>query len=159
MGRVICGARRRLSLIVLVLLLLTAACGRSVQGAGVSPTVLNDVSLNQTAVVFTPTVLFLGPGYFKTRGTPVIFFDLKGKDPTGSDFSGGTHTICLGQNGQCYLTASGPSVLRNGGLTFVSEQSVTVFFAAPGVYLITSRGEPEANLSITVQAPAPNSTL
>ncbi len=157
MGRVMCAARRSLPLMV-VLLLLTAACGRSAPGGGISPTVLNDVALSQTAVVFTPTVLFLGPGYITSEGTPVYFFDPKGKDPTGRDYSGGTHTICLGQSGQCRLAASGPSVLRNGGLTLVSGQTVKVFFATPGVYLLTSRGEPEANLSITVQAPASDST-
>lgn len=146
-------------LILISVLASVAACGEK-NGAGAgSPTVLPYVSVGRNASVFTPSLLELGPGYFKQGRTIVRFFDGKGTTPAGMSLNGGPHVVCLGRQGQCSLDAQGPTELRQGGFAIDSGQIQDVAFSRPGVYQITAAGEQFAMLSITVEAPLQTPTL
>jgi plastocyanin len=63
----------------------------------------------------------------------------------------GPHILCLGKNGHCDPSLPGPPELsQDGGFSVDAGQSLTVDFAAPGVYPITDSIYPSMNTVITV---------
>lgn len=63
----------------------------------------------------------------------------------------GPHILCLGTNGHCDPSLSGPQELRqDGGFSVDAGQSLTVDFVSPGVYPITCAIYPSMNMVITV---------
>lgn len=77
-----------------------------------------------------------------TRGTSVTFV---------VRLDSGPHILCLGKNGHCDPSLSGPPELRqDGGFSLDAGQALTVDFIAPGVYPITCSIYPSMNTVITV---------
>ncbi|HEU5349709.1 MAG TPA: hypothetical protein VFU63_13945, partial [Ktedonobacterales bacterium] len=63
----------------------------------------------------------------------------------------GPHILCLGKNGHCDPSLSGPPELRqDGGFSLDAGQALTVVFISPGVYPITCSIYPSMNTVITV---------
>jgi plastocyanin len=118
-----------LAILVLLPLLALAACG---QGAPAP----NEVSM--VAADFSTTSLTI------TAGQVVHF-----TDPAGV---GGTHIVCLGNEGECDTSAQGPQALEGGGFTInAGDPPKDVTFAAPGTYKITCSIHPSMNLTVTVR--------
>ena len=72
----------------------------------------------------------------------------------GLDFvnmpSSPARAICLGQDGACASSASGPDALQGGGILLKNDESLTVAFNKPGTYHITSTPTPVHDLTVTV---------
>ena len=68
-----------------------------------------------------------------------------------SQDSGGTHMICVGQNGKCDSNSSGPSELADPGMAFSPGTTKDVTFSTAGSYHLTCTIHPNMNVTITVQ--------
>ena len=72
----------------------------------------------------------------------------------GLDFvnlpSSPARAICLGQDGKCASSASGPDALQSGGILLQNDESQTVAFNKPGTYHITTTPTPTQDLTVTV---------
>lgn len=111
------------------LLVALAACGQGASGS-------NEVSM--AAADFSPTSITI------TVGQAVHF-----TDPAGV---GGTHIVCLGNEGECDTAAQGPQALEGGGFTINAGDSPRdVTFTTPGKYKITCSIHPSMNLMVTVR--------
>jgi plastocyanin len=115
--------------LMLVALLALAACG---QGS----TAPNEVSM--VAGDFSTTTITIKAG-------EAVHFT----DPAGT---GGTHTICLGTEGNCDVSAQGPGALQSPGFTInAGDPAKDVTFATVGTYKITCSIHPAMNLTVVVQ--------
>lgn len=65
--------------------------------------------------------------------------------------TGGTHMLCIGQNGSCDASPTGPSELHGPGMTFNPGTTKDITFSAAGTYHITCTIHPNMNVTITVQ--------
>jgi plastocyanin len=120
---------RTFAALALLPLLALAACGQGTVAA-------NEVSM--ATADFSPTSLIIKAGQ-------AIHFT----DPAGV---GGTHIVCLGNEGECDTTAQGPQALEGGGFTInAGDLARDVTFTAPGTYKITCSLHPSMNLTVTVQ--------
>ena len=115
---------------VLVLLLFAlAACGQSAATS-------NEVSMAESDFSATSVSIKAGQAVHFT-------------DPAGV---GATHIICLGSDGNCDTTASGPQTLEGNGFTInAGDQPKDVTFSTPGTYKITCSIHPSMNLTVTVR--------
>jgi plastocyanin len=68
-----------------------------------------------------------------------------------SQDSGGTHMLCIGQNGICDANPTGPSELHGPGMTFNPGTTKDITFSTAGTYHITCTIHPNMNVTITVQ--------
>jgi plastocyanin len=120
---------RTIAALALLSLLALAACGQSAAAP-------NEVSM--TGSDFSPTNVTI------TAGQAVHF-----TDPAGV---GGTHIVCLGNEGSCDTSAQGPQALEGGGFTInVGDPPRDVTFMTPGTYQITCSIHPSMNLTVTVR--------
>lgn len=121
----------------LVLLLAIVACGKSVgtTGDGGNGTPANQVGMDATD--FTNTTVTI------KAGESVHF-----ADPSDS---GGTHIICVGENGQCSNDANAPKDLQGTGFQIDAGQTKDVAFDKAGTYKVTCSIHPNMNLTVTVQ--------
>lgn len=116
-------------LLVLIVILGLAACGQS-------STAPNEVSMS--AGDFSATSVTIKAGQ-------VVHFT----DPAGI---GGPHTICLGANGACDPSATGPLTLTGDGFTMnPGDSAKDVTFDTPGTFKITCSIHPAMNLTVIVQ--------
>jgi plastocyanin len=114
---------------LLALVLALAACGQTT-------TAPNEVSM--VTADFSTTSITIKAGQ-------AVHFT----DPAGI---GGTHIVCLGQDGECNTTAQGPEALQGGGFTInAGDPPRDVTFSTPGTYKITCSIHPSMNLTVTVQ--------
>ena len=65
--------------------------------------------------------------------------------------SGGTHNLCIGQNGTCDSSASGPSELVGAGMMINAGDTKDITFSTAGTYHVTCTIHPNMNLTVTVQ--------
>jgi plastocyanin len=65
--------------------------------------------------------------------------------------TGGTHNLCIGQNGTCDANPAGPSELHGPGMMISPGATKDVTFATAGTYHITCTIHPSMNLTVTVQ--------
>ena len=107
-----------------------AACAGGASGA---PPV-NTIQLG--AASLSPTSLTI------SAGTTVHFVDAA---------DGAIHQLCLGRDGTCHSSASGPAALVAPGLRIQPGQTRDVVFGTPGTYAITCAIHPQMNLTVTVQ--------
>ena len=125
--------RIRLSAIIFSFFLLAltiAGCGGdSAGGAG------NELDMG--AASFTQTSITLSAG--------------QALHMVDSQDSGGTHMICLGQNGTCDTNASGPSELDGPGMAFSPGTTKDVTFSTAGTYHITCTIHPNMTAKVVVQ--------
>jgi len=120
---------RAFSLLLLALLVALAACGQRAAAP-------NEVSM--VAADFSATSITIKVGQ-------AVHFT----DPAGT---GGTHTICLGDNGTCDAGAKGPQALQGPGFTINSgDPAKAVTFETPGTYKVTCSIHPAMNLTVIVQ--------
>jgi len=115
---------------VLVLLLFAlAACGQSAATS-------NEVSMAESDFSATSVSIKAGQAVHFT-------------DPAGV---GATHIICLGSDGNCDTTASGPQTLEGNCFTInAGDPPKDVTFSTPGTYKITCSIHPSMNLTVTVR--------
>lgn len=115
---------------VLVLLVFAlAACGQSAATS-------NEVSMAESDFSATSVSIKAGQAVHFT-------------DPAGV---GATHIICLGSDGNCDTTASGPQTLEGNGFTInAGDPPKDVPFPTPGTYKITCSIHPSMNLTVTVR--------
>lgn len=93
-------------------------------------------SVEVTATDFAPHALTI------KRGSEVTFV---------VRLDSGPHILCLGRNGRCDPSLSGPPELReDGGFSVDAGQSLTVDFFSPGIYPVTDSIYPSMNVVITV---------
>lgn len=123
----------------LMLPLALAACGQT-QGGPRGGTGSSSQSIPSTVVV-------IDANGFKTDSVTI--------DAThGLDFvnmpSSPARAVCLGQDGACASSASGPGALQGGGILLKNDQSLTVAFNKPGTYHITSTPTPAHDLTVNV---------
>ena len=126
--------RTRTFAIILAFLLLTftlAGCGGSSGGGGAG----NELDMGGAS--FTQTSITLSAG--------------QALHMVDSQDTGGTHTLCLGQNGTCDSSATGPSELKGPGMSFSPGTTKDVTFSTAGTYHITCTIHPSMNVTITVQ--------
>jgi plastocyanin len=128
MRKLICGAI--LPLLILMLALAVAGCGESSGGGGTSN------ELDMGAASFTQSSISL------TSGQALHIVD--------SQDGGGTHNLCIGQNGTCDSNPSGPSELAGPGMMFSPGTTKDVTFSAAGTYHITCTIHPSMNVTVTV---------
>lgn len=64
--------------------------------------------------------------------------------------SGGTHDLCIGQNGTCESNPSGPSELAGPGMMISPGTTKDITFSTAGTYHITCTIHPNMNVTITV---------
>ena len=92
-------------------------------------------------------VVLLGNSGFQTNSVTIAATH-------GLDFvnmpSSPARAICLGQDGACASSASGPDALQGGGILLKNDESLTVAFNKPGTYHITSTPTPVHDLTVTV---------
>jgi plastocyanin len=113
-----------------LLALILAGCGGSSAGGASN-------ELDMGAASFTQTSITLSTG--------------QALHMVDSQDSGGTHMICIGQNGQCDTNASGPSELHGPGMAFSPGTTKDVTFSTAGTYHLTCTIHPNMNVTITVQ--------
>lgn len=93
------------------------------------------------------TVVLLGNSGFQTESVTITATH-------GLDFvnmpTSPARSLCLGQDGTCNSSASGPAALKNGGILLKNDQSQTVAFNKPGTYHITGTPTPAHDLTVTV---------
>ncbi|HEV8190694.1 MAG TPA: plastocyanin/azurin family copper-binding protein [Ktedonobacterales bacterium] len=121
----------------LILALGIGACGKSAGGnnnPGTS-TPSNQVAMDATNFVNNTVSVKAGAS---------VHFD----DPADS---GGTHIICVGENGQCSNDANAPKDLQGSGFTINAGQTKDVTFDKAGTYKVTCSIHPDMNLTVTVQ--------
>jgi plastocyanin len=124
---------KRSSVMVLSLSLLAfllAGCGGSSSG-GTS----NELDLGPTTFVQSSITLSAG------QALHVV-------DPQSG---GGTHILCLGQDGACTPNATGPSELHSPGMMFSSGTTKDITFSTAGTYHITCTIHRSMNLTVSVQ--------
>jgi plastocyanin len=118
------------------LLLLTLMLGLGLAACGQSSTTANEVSMS--AGDFSATSVTI------KAGEAVHFTDLAG--------IGGPHTICLGANGACDQSSTGPLTLTGDGFTMnPGDPAKDVTFDTPGTFKITCSIHPAMNLTVVVQ--------
>ncbi len=116
-----------------VLALLLAGCGGAGGGGGGAS---NELDLG--AFTFVQSTIALSAGQ-----------QLHIVDPQGS---GGTHDLCIGQQGQCDASAAGPAELQGpAGLMISPGATKDITFATAGTYHITCTIHPSMNMTVTVQ--------
>jgi plastocyanin len=64
--------------------------------------------------------------------------------------TGGTHHLCLGQNGKCDPAAQGPADLQSPGFQFTPGESRDIGFTHAGQYAVTCTIHPSMKLVISV---------
>lgn len=112
-----------------LLLFALAACGQSAATS-------NEVSMAESDFSATSVSIKAGQAVHFT-------------DPAGV---GATHIICLGSDGNCDTTASGPQTLEGTGFTIdAGDPPKDVTFSTPGTYKITCSIHPSMNLTVTVR--------
>jgi plastocyanin len=119
-----------LSLLVVILALSAAGCGSSATG-GAS----NELDLGSSSFVQSSITL--------SSGQALHIVD--------SQDSGGTHNLCIGQNGTCDTNAAGPAELKSPGMMISAGTTKDITFSAAGTYHITCTIHPAMNLTVTVQ--------
>ena len=120
-----------LPLLLLILTLGVAACG------GVSTTAnapANEVDMGTSNFVQASRAI--------ATGDHIHFVDEQG---------GATHVLCLGKDGNCDTSATGPQDLTRQGFTIQPGQSHDIQFDKAGVYRITCPIHPSMNLVVTVR--------
>jgi len=122
-----------IALLLLTLALAVAGCGGSSGGA--SGGASNEVDLG--AASFEQTSVTLNGG----QALHIV-------DPQAS---GGTHNLCIGQNGNCDSTMSGPSELQRPGMMINAGETKDITFSAAGTYHITCTIHPNMNLTVAVK--------
>lgn len=122
-----------LALLLLTLALAVAGCGGA--SGGSSGGASNEVDLG--AASFEQTSVTLNSG----QALHIV-------DPQAS---GGTHNLCLGQNGNCDSTMSGPSELQRPGMMINAGDTKDITFSAAGTYHVTCTIHPNMNLTVTVK--------
>jgi plastocyanin len=126
--------RTRLSAIIFSFLLLAltlAGCGGGSSAGGAS----NELDLG--AASFSQTSVTLSAG----QALHIV----------DSQDAGGTHALCLGQDGTCAANASGPAELLDPGMMFSPGTTKDITFSTAGTYHITCTIHPSMNATITVQ--------
>ena len=121
------------SLVILILALGLAACG-SASGATNAVTSANEVDLGSAS--FARTSAAIG------TGESIHFADQQ---------SGTTHILCIGKDGHCDASATGPRDLTGQGFTIQPGQTHDVRFDEAGIYAITCPIHPNMNLLVTVR--------
>jgi hypothetical protein len=114
-----------------MLALTIAGCGGGGGGGGAS----NELDLGPVNFVQTSITLSTG------QALHIV-------DPQST---GGTHMLCLGQQGACDANPSGPSELHGPGLPINPGTTKDITFSAAGTYHITCTIHPSMNLTVTVQ--------
>lgn len=120
--------------IILAFLLLTftlAGCGGSSGGGGAG----NELDMGGSSFIQTSITL--------SAGQALHMVDAQD--------TGGTHTLCLGENGTCDTSASGPAELKGPGMSFSPGTTKDVTFSTAGTYHITCTIHPSMNVTINVQ--------
>lgn len=126
--------RRRISAVAVIGFLMALAlvgCGGSSTTGGAS----NELDMGPSD--FTQSSVTL------SAGQPLHMVD--------SRDSGGTHMLCIGQNGICDANPMGPSELHSPGMTFNPGTTKDIAFSTAGTYHITCTIHPNMNVTITVQ--------
>jgi plastocyanin len=119
-----------LPLLVLALALSVAGCGgSSSSGSG------NELDMGSSSFVQSSIALSKGQALHLV-------------DPQDT---GGTHNLCIGQNGNCDASSNGPSELAKPGMMFSPGTSKDVTFSTAGTYHITCTIHPSMNVTVTVQ--------
>lgn len=132
--------RMALGVLVAAAMLALAGCGQtSAPSADFTPRATpggfpNEVDLSATA--------FLRQRLTINAGDTVTFVDRA---------DGGPHILCLGQNGHCDGTLTGPADLAGNGFRIDANQTKFITFAEAGTYRITCPIYPAMNLTITVK--------
>ena len=121
------------SLLALTLALAVAGCGGA--SGGGSGGASNEVDLGAASFAQSSVTL--------NSGQPLHLVD--------SQASGGTHNLCLGQNGNCDSTVSGPSELMAPGMPINTGDTKDITFSAAGTYHVTCTIHPNMNLPVTVK--------
>jgi plastocyanin len=119
-----------LLVLALTLALAVAGCGGSSASGGAN-------ELDMGAASFTQTSITLSSG--------------QALHMVDSQDSGGTHNLCIGQNGTCDANSNGPSDLAKPGMMFSPGTTKDVTFSAAGTYHITCTIHPSMNVTVTVQ--------
>lgn len=122
--------------LLLILVLGIAACGKTGGGnntTGTGPS--NQVTMDATNFVNNTVTIKAGES---------VHFN----DPADS---GGTHIICVGENGQCSNDANAPKDLQGTGFNIDAGQTKDVTFDKAGTYKVTCSIHPDMNLTVTVQ--------
>ena len=115
--------------LAIFLLFALAACGQSTAAS-------NEVSMAESDFSATSVTIKAGQAVHFT-------------DPAGV---GATHIVCLGSDGNCDTTASGPQALESGGFTInAGDPPRDVTFPTAGTYKITCSIHPSMNLTVTVR--------
>ncbi len=114
-----------------VVALLLASCGGGGGGGGAS----NELDLGPANFVQTSITLSAG------QALHIV-------DPQDT---GGTHNLCIGQNGTCDTNATGPSELHAPGMMIGPGTTKDITFATAGTYHITCTIHVNMNLTVTVQ--------
>jgi plastocyanin len=119
-----------LPMLMLTLALSVAGCGGSSSSGGAN-------ELDMGSASFTQTSITLSSGQA-----------LHMVDPQDT---GGTHNLCIGQNGTCDANSNGPSDLAKPGMMFSPGTTKDVTFSAAGTFHITCTIHPSMNVTVTVQ--------
>ena len=123
------------ALFLLTLALVIAGCGGGSASGGGSGGASNEVDLGAASFEQSSVTL--------TSGQALHLVD--------SQASGGTHNLCIGQNGTCDSSASGPSELKGPGMMINAGDTKDITFSAAGTYHVTCTIHPNMNLTVTVQ--------
>lgn len=123
--------------LVLIMMLAMVACGKSAGTTGGGGTSGPSNQVGMDATDFTTTSVTIKAGQ-------AVHFD----DPASN---GGTHIICVGQDGQCSNDSNAPKDLQGNGFTINAGQSKDVTFDKAGTYKVTCSIHPNMNLTVTVQ--------
>lgn len=125
--------------LALVAMLAVTGCGKTPGTGGTSSNApSNEVSMSGSDFVQHAITI--------KAGQAVIF-----SDPSGS---GGTHIICIGQNGACdkTLPAGAPKELASPGINFsAGDPNKSITFSTAGTYHVACTIHPAMNLTVTVQ--------
>jgi plastocyanin len=120
--------------LLFVIVLAISGCGESSGGSGGSYST-PDVTMGQDNFDHSSLAI--------SAGATVKF---------SSPSSAAPHILCVGENGHCATTASGPSELTGGNSMRVDPgETKSVTFATPGAYKIACTLHPMMTMTITVQ--------
>jgi plastocyanin len=125
--------RASLKVVVIVGALALAGCGGASNGGGGgsgNEVDFGPASFSQTSVTIA-------------AGQAVHFVD--------SQSSGGTHNLCIGSNGQCDSSGTGPAALHGPGMMITPGQTEDVTFPTAGSFTVTCTIHPSMLLTVTVQ--------
>ena len=123
------------ALFLLTLALVIAGCGGGSASGGGSGGASNEVDLGAASFEQSSVTL--------TSGQALHLVD--------SQASGGTHNLCIGQNGTCDSSANGPSELVGAGMMVNAGDTKDITFSAAGTYHVTCTIHPNMNLTVTVK--------